>query len=106
MSHFTRFGMEVHSGKIEPRENSKSKILFIPKPSSLYKDSDNYDNADLSNVAVGENRGTPMVYNLTYLGSVVTSSCKDENDVDTRIKKPVAHLVPLKNAYLHQLKCR
>ena len=35
MSHFTRFGMEVHSGKIEPREDSKSKILFINKSSSL-----------------------------------------------------------------------
>ena len=74
--------MEVHSGKIESREESKSKILFIPKRSSLYKDSDNYDNADLSDVVVGEYRCIPIVDSFTYLGSVVTSSCTDENDVD------------------------
>ena len=39
MSHFARFGMEVHSGKIEPREDSKSVILFVSKPPSMYKDS-------------------------------------------------------------------
>ena len=27
MSHFARFGMEVHSGPLEPREDSKS-VLF------------------------------------------------------------------------------
>ena len=27
MSHFTRFGMEVHSGKIEPREDRKSYLF-------------------------------------------------------------------------------
>ena len=86
MSHFTRFGMEVHSGKIEPREDSKYKVMFIPKPSCLYKDSDNYNNADLSDVVVGENRCLPIVDSFTYLGSVATSSCTDENYVDTRIK--------------------
>ena len=107
MSHFTRFGMEVHSGKIEPREDSKSKILFIPKSSSLYKDSDNYDNTDLSDVEVGKNRWITIVDSFTYLGSVVTSSCTDENNVDTRIKKAGRAFGSIKkNAYLHQLKCR
>ena len=85
MSHFTRFGMEVHSGKIKPREDSKSVILFVLKPPSMYKDSDNYDNADLSDVVVGENRYIPIVDSFTYLGSIVTRNCTDESDVDTRI---------------------
>ena len=80
-------GMEVHSGKIEPREDSKSVILFVSKPPSMYKDSDNYDNADLSDVVVGENRYIPIADSFTYTGSVVTRNCTDESDVDTRIKK-------------------
>ena len=69
--------MEVHSGKIEPREDSKSVILFVSKPPSmLYKDLDNYDNADLSDVVVGENRYIPIVDSFTYIGSVVTRNCR------------------------------
>ena len=53
----------------------------------MFKDSDNHDNADLSDVVVGENRYIPIVDSFTYLSSVVTRNCADESDVDTRIKK-------------------
>ena len=85
MLHFARFGMEVHSGKIEPRDDSKSEILFCSKPPCMYKDPDTFDGTDLSDVLVGENRFIPIVNKFTYLGSVVTRECTDE-DVNTRIK--------------------
>ena len=50
--HFASFGMEVHSEKIWRRDDSKSVILFVSKPPSMYKDPNNYDNADLPAVFV------------------------------------------------------
>ena len=35
MEHFSRFGLEVHSGPIEPRDDSKSVVLFCFKPLSI-----------------------------------------------------------------------
>ena len=87
MSQFARFGMEVHSGPIEPRDDSKSEILFCSKPPCLYEDPDTYDNADLSDVIVGENRYIPIVDEFMYLGSMVTRDCSDEADVNRRIQK-------------------
>lgn len=87
ISHFARFGMEVHAGKIEPKEDSKSVILFCSKPTSMYENPDNYDNVDLSDVIVGGNRCIPIVDKFTYLGSVVSRDCTDVKDVDLRIVK-------------------
>ena len=87
VSHFARFGMEVHSGKIEPKEDSKSEILFCSKPKFLYEKPDTYDDTDLSAVIIGENRCIPIVAEFPYLGSIVNRECTDENDVNARIKK-------------------
>ena len=35
VTHFPRFGMEVHTGKIEPGDESKTEILFFSKPCSV-----------------------------------------------------------------------
>eukprot|EP00957_Ditylum_brightwellii_P180384 13741063-Ditylum_brightwellii.AAC.1 len=52
--HCTDWGMGVHSGtattSITKGKVSKSKILFIAKPSSSYTDPSAYDNTDLSPV--------------------------------------------------------
>ena len=87
ISHFARFGMEVHSGNIQLKDDSKSEILFCPKPSCMYTDPDTFDNADLSNVSLGGDRYIPIVDKFTYLGSVISSEYTDEADVDARIEK-------------------
>ena len=86
MKHFARFGMEVHSGPIEPRESSKSVVLFCSKPSSMYEDPSTFDNTDLSEISFND-RYIPIVDEFTYLGSVITRDLSDEMDVDRRIQK-------------------
>ena len=86
MKHFARFGMEVHSGPIEPRESSKSVVLFCSKPSSMYEDPSTFDNTDLSDISFND-RYIPIVDEFTYLGSVITRDLSDEMDVDRRIQK-------------------
>ena len=87
IAHFASFGMEVHSGKIEPKEDSKSEILFCPKPKQLYINPETYDETDLSDVNIGNNRCIPIAAEFPYLGSIVNRECTDENDVHSRIEK-------------------
>ena len=86
MNHFARYGMEVHSGPIEPRDSSKSVVLFCSKPSTLYNDPVTFDNTDLSDIVV-EDRYMPIVNEFTYLGSVICRDLTDEIDVNRRIQK-------------------
>ena len=86
LDHFARFGMEVHTGPIEPRDDSKSEVLFCSKPPCLYKDPDTYDNADLSDIVIGD-RYIPIVAEFIYLGSLLCRDCTDDADVDRRIQK-------------------
>ena len=65
MSHLARFGMEVHSGPLEPREDSKSVVLFCPKPPSKYKNPETYDNLDMSDIIIGQ-RYIPIVDKFVY----------------------------------------
>ena len=78
--------MEVHSGPIEPRNASKSVVLFCSKPPSMYNDPTSFDDTNLSNIIV-ENRYIPIVSNCTYLGSVISRDLSDETDVNRRIQK-------------------
>ena len=87
MQHFLRFGMEIHTGQITPREDSKTEILFCSKPLTLYNDPDNFDDADLSDLVVGFNRYIPIVEKFVYLGSIVSRDCSDEEDINARIVK-------------------
>ena len=52
MSYFAKWGMEVHSGNraTHPVKESKTEILFVAKPASLYADSPTFDGADLSDI--------------------------------------------------------
>ena len=79
--------MEVHTGKIEPRGESKTDILFCSKQCSMYNNPDSYDNADLSDIIVSHDRYIPIVDHFSYLGSIISTNCTDNNDVEARIRK-------------------
>ena len=38
ITHFARFGMEIHTGSVEEEKESKTVILFCSKPAHLYED--------------------------------------------------------------------
>ena len=80
------FGMEVHTGKIESRGESKTEILFCSKPCSMYNNPDSYYNADVSDITVSHDRYIPIVDHFSYLGSIISTNCID-NDVEARIRK-------------------
>jgi len=86
IEHFARFGTEIHTGALEPRENSKTEVLFCSKPFTLYNSPDTYDNDDLSDIVMND-RYIPIVQEFFYLGSIVSSDCSDDNDVEMRIRK-------------------
>jgi len=87
LNHFASFGMEVHTGAIEPRTASKTEILFCPKPLSLYQNPETYDDTDLSDILIDDYRYLPIVDFFPYLGSIISSDTTDVNDVTTRITK-------------------
>ena len=86
IEHFNRFGTEIHTGALEPRETSKTEILFCSKPYTMYHSPDCYDNTDLSDIIVND-RYIPIVQEFNYLGSIVSSDCTDDKDVVARIRK-------------------
>ena len=87
MKHFGRFGMEVHRGNSRTEKESKSEILFCPKPLQLYNDPETYDNTDLSPVKLGDDEYIPIVFMFIYLGSVLAHDCSDKLDIEHRIDK-------------------
>ena len=105
MSHFARFGMEVHSGPVEPREDSKSVVLFCPKPSSMYENPETYDSLDLSDIIIGD-RYIPIVDKFVYLGSMISRDCSDEADVQMRIQKASIAFGSLKKCIFSNSKIR
>ena len=50
MRHFNRFGMEVHTGALNPRTDSKTKILFFAKPIFMYQNHETLDDVDLFDI--------------------------------------------------------
>ena len=79
--------MEVHAGKIEPRGESKTESLSCSKPCFMYNNPDNYDNADLSGIIVSHDRHIPIVDHFSYLGSIISSNCTDNNHAEAIIRK-------------------
>jgi hypothetical protein len=84
MTHFTRFGMEIHVGTQE--KESKSEILFVAAPEHTYTDSTTYDNRNLSKIELGNADYIPVVAEFKYLGSILSRICKDDADVTARIE--------------------
>ena len=90
ITHFARFGMEVHSGtKVirQKRSKSKTEILFCSKPLHLYTDPDTYDNTDLSDIVLPSGNFIPIVAEFLYLGSILERDCSDRRGVENRIQK-------------------
>ena len=89
MSHFAKWGMEVHSGSraTSPVKESKTEILFVAKPSSLYADPQTFDGADLSDISLCDGCFIPIVDCFCYLGSWIARDGKDDLDVEKRIEK-------------------
>lgn len=87
IEHFSRFGTEIHTGILEPRENSKTEVLFCSKPPTMYASRETFDDADLSDIVINGNRYVPVVQQFTYLGSIVSSDGSDEKDIEVRIRK-------------------
>jgi hypothetical protein len=88
MTHFDRFGMEVHRGdRRKPDKKSKSEVLFCAKPLHMYENRETFDDTDLSDIELGNQCFIPIVDKSCYLGSMVTRNCTDEADVDNRIEK-------------------
>ena len=64
--------MEVHTGNCEPRTDSKAEILFCPKPLSMYQNPETYDEADLSDILIDNDRYIPVVNHFPYLDSFIS----------------------------------
>ena len=84
MLHFARWGMEVHSG--DGTKDSKSEVLFCPKPAHMYENATTFDGADLSDLQLPGGRSMPIVQKFCYLGDIVASDCGDAHAVDARIE--------------------
>ena len=87
VEHFHRFGTEIHTGVLEPRQSSKTELLFCAKALSLYQSREDYDNADLSDIVLSNNQYIPVVNQFVYLGSIITTDGTDDLDVEMRIRK-------------------
>ena len=86
IDHFARFRMEVHSGPIEKKETTKSVVLFCSKLLCMYNDPATFDNANLSDIIIGD-KFISIVNDFTYLGSIISRDLSDEMDVNRRIQK-------------------
>ena len=94
LSHFGRWGMEVHAGVYEaldddgevitPFKKSKSEILFCAAPASYYANG-TFGDPDLSDVKLPGGRFMQIVDKFPYLGSIISGNCGDAADVDSRI---------------------
>ena len=87
LSHFSRFGMDVHKGNIDEEKESKTEILFCAKPPHMYDNPETFDGADLSNLDLGGGDYMPIVLSFVYLGSTMSGDCTDTLDVRNRIEK-------------------
>ena len=107
MAHFARWGMEIHTGNkaITPPKESKTEILFVSKPEKMYSNRDTYDDADLSDISLGqEGVYIPVVDKFCYLGSWITRNGRDDVDVDARIVKAGAAFGALRKPVFRSLK--
>ena len=84
ISHFKRFGAEIHVGR--GKSKSKSEILFVAKPMIMYTEPDTFDGQDLSKVFLPDGSFMPVVDQFRYLGSILSRDCRDDLDVEARIK--------------------
>jgi len=81
--HFGLWGMEVHAGRAG--EVAKTEALFCAAHPRCYANYATFDNVDLSPIAAGDGYVVAVVHKFKYLGSWLTTDCKDALDVDARV---------------------
>jgi hypothetical protein len=90
MTHFERWGMEVHAGTYAAdgsvAKESKSEVLFVAARPHMYTDPATFDGADLSDVQIPGGRFMSIADKFKYLGSYMSRYCSDATDVDSRIE--------------------
>ena len=80
--------MEVHVGDIRnPDKPSKTEILFVGAPRTLYTTPETFDNVNLEPIRIDDNCFLPIVDQFCYLGTILSRNCSDEADVNNRIRK-------------------
>ena len=90
MTHFERWGMEVHAGIYAPdgsvAKESKSEVLFCSARALMYTNPATFDGADLSDVQLPGGRFMTIVTFFKYLGRYMARNGSDATDVDSRIE--------------------
>jgi hypothetical protein len=100
MVHFTKWGMEIHAGvldpmvhsglldfdALEPIKGSKSEVLFCCKPLHLYSNPSTFDGADLSPILLPNHGFMLVVDRFPYLGDVIARDSSDTLAVDARVE--------------------
>ena len=80
--------MEIHAGdENDPEKPSKTEILFVSAPLKSYDNPETFDDTDLSDIKIGNEKFFPIVDKFCYLGTMLTRDCRDDEDVCCRIKK-------------------
>lgn len=95
MVHFARWGMEIHAGVLDPTvvgpisakmiKDSKSEIMFCPKPLHMYADRETYDGVDVSPILLPGDGFMLVVDEFCYLGDIIAADGSDDRAVDARI---------------------
>jgi hypothetical protein len=100
MTHFSRWGMEIHAGTLDPLvhsglleptalppiKGSKSEVLFCAKPLHMYTDPATYDGVDLSPILLPDNGFMAVVDRFPYLGDMLARNGGDALAVEARVE--------------------
>ena len=82
-SHFRRFGLTVHAGnKTKKNDKSKTEAVFIPGAGKNTNATAIDEEAD---IMIGEHEFYSYTKKFKYLGSIFTSSLKDDDDIKRSI---------------------
>ena len=86
-SHFRRFGLTIHAGnKTKKNDKSKTEAMFIPGAGK--KEDTNATAIDEeAEIMIGEHAFYSYTKKFKYLGSIFTSSLKDDDDIKRRINQ-------------------
>ena len=80
--------MEIHTGDRKHLEKpSKTEVLFVSAPARTYVNPSTFDETDLSDIDLGDDKFFPVADKFCYLGSVITRNCREDGDVCHRIKR-------------------
>jgi len=68
IKHFNIYGIEVHDDIRIPNKLSKTEVLFVVAPNSLYAIPSTFDSKNLDSIDLDENRFISVVDRFCYLG--------------------------------------